>query len=403
MKLLYIGTASESREYERIVKESKVKPSVAPQTFETAFLNGVRANGVTDVECFAFPMIASFPGSKLLYWQKKKQTLECGFSVTWIPSINLPIFKMISQAFSSKKMIRSWLKEQENPEDACILIYSIYAPIAKNILSFGKKYHCKTVAFVPDLPEHMYAAKRGLQGIGARYYYQLVKKLQSEFDGYIYLTEEMKNRISAEKPYIVVEGLADESLFVAPTKASDSENLPIIMYAGTLSKRYGIAELVEAFRQTNLDAQLHIYGYGDFVPELEKHIQSDARIHYKGRVSREVILEKEREAALLVNVRNPKDEFTAYSFPSKTIEYMSSGTPLLTSHLPGIPQEYFDFCYSISGNDVTDIKSALETIMGYSDEVRRDMGQRARDFIYENKTAFRQAERVLNFIEHIDD
>ena len=76
---------------------------------------------------------------------------------------------------------------------------------------------------------------------------------------------------------------------------------------------------------------------------------------------------------------------------------------MLTSHLPGIPQEYFDFCYSISGNDVAEIKSALETIMGYSDEVRRDMGQHARAYIYENKTAFRQAERVLNFIEHIDD
>ena len=86
-----------------------------------------------------------------------------------------------------------------------------------------------------------------------------------------------------------------------------------------------------------------------------------------------------------MNVRNPKDEFTAYSFPSKTIEYMSSGTPLLTSHLPGIPQEYFDFCYSISGNDVTDIKSALETIMGYSDEVRRDMGQRAREDVYKRQ------------------
>ena len=48
MKLLYIGTVSESREFERIVKESKIKPSVAPQTFETAFLNGVRSNGVAD-------------------------------------------------------------------------------------------------------------------------------------------------------------------------------------------------------------------------------------------------------------------------------------------------------------------------------------------------------------------
>ena len=160
---------------------------------------------------------------------------------------------------------------------------------------------------------------------------------------------------------------------------------------------------MEAFRQTKLDAQLHIYGFGDFAPELEKITQEDARIQYKGRVGRAEILEKEREAALLVNVRNPRDDYTAYSFPSKTIEYMSSGTPLLTSRLPGIPPEYFDYCYSIAGNDVSEIKTALERIMGEPDETRREMGQRAKSFIRENKTAFKQAERVLDFIEHLDD
>ena len=175
MKLLYIGTVSESREFERIVKESKIKPSVAPQTFETAFLNGVKANGVTDAECFAFPMIASFPGSKLLYWLKKKQTLECGFPTTWIPTVNLPILKMLIQGLSSKKMLNAWLKKQEKPEDVCIVLYSIYEPIAKNIIRLRKKYHFKTVAFVPDLPEHMYATKRGLQGIAAEFYYRAVK------------------------------------------------------------------------------------------------------------------------------------------------------------------------------------------------------------------------------------
>ena len=148
---------------------------------------------------------------------------------------------------------------------------------------------------------------------------------------------------------------------------------------------------------------MHIYGFGDFAPELEKIAREDARVCYKGRVSREEILEREREAALLVNVRNPKDEFTAYSFPSKTIEYMASGTPLLTSRLPGIPQEYFEYCYSISGNDVAEIKSALETIMGNSEEVRREMGRRARAYIQNNKTAIKQAERALDFIEHIGD
>ena len=54
-----------------------------------------------------------------------------------------------------------------------------------------------------------------------------------------------------------------------------------------------------------------------------------------------------KEAKLLINLRNPEDKYTKYSFPSKTFEYMVSGTPFFTTKLEGIPSEYYNYLYCI--------------------------------------------------------
>ena len=63
------------------------------------------------------------------------------------------------------------------------------------------------------------------------------------------------------------------------------------------------------------------------------------RIEFLGMLPRTDVLELQSKATILVNPRQPVGDFTKYSFPSKTIEYMASGTPLLMYKLPGIPEE----------------------------------------------------------------
>ena len=56
-----------------------------------------------------------------------------------------------------------------------------------------------------------------------------------------------------------------------------------------------------------------------------------------GCVTNDEIVRLQCEATLLVNPRPSDKEFCKYSFPSKTIEYMASGTPVLMTKLPGVP------------------------------------------------------------------
>lgn len=398
MKILYIGTVSENNEYERILRESRVKASAAPQAFESALIRGFVENGIKpeDIEILSCPMIASFPGSRIVHWGQKKQKIFDDYNITWIPTVNLQGLKMFSQARSSKKLIKKWLEKNASVKDKCILMYSLYRPVLQNVINLCREYDCKCFSFVPDLPKHMYLSKKGIKAYFADKYVEKAVAIQGECDGYVYLTEAMREEIAPTKPYIIVEGIADDTIEF-PSQSESSDN--IIMYAGAISQRYGFQNLIDAFSMLAGNYELHIYGYGDYVAELEERIKTDPRIKYFGRRPRTEILEKEKEAALLVNVRNPDDEFTKYSFPSKTMEYMLSGTPLLTTRLPGIPEVYFYYCFSTDDNEPDTIRAALESFFTLSQEQRYSLGSSARNYIATQKNQKVQSEKVLNFIK----
>jgi glycosyltransferase involved in cell wall biosynthesis len=106
--------------------------------------------------------------------------------------------------------------------------------------------------------------------------------------------------------------------------------------------------LIDSFVASGVkDYQLIICGDGDDRPYVEKISSECERIKYMGQLNRESVLELQRNASLLVNPRDNDSDYTKYSFPSKVIEYMSSGVPVLMYRLDGIPEEYYNFCYAV--------------------------------------------------------
>lgn len=219
-------------------------------------------------------------------------------------------------------------------------------------------------------------------------------------DGYIVLTPQMCNIINPRhKPYLVMEGLIEQPDDTAVPAEAHRAHPRVIMYAGGLYKAYGVELLIRAFIKADMpDTELHLYGWGDMVPEVREICGRHSRIVFKGSVTHLEILEAERRAALLVNPRPGGQEFTKYSFPSKNLEYMASGTPLLAFMLPGIPEEYRDYFFIISSDDETALAAQLGEIMGKSREYLNAFGMEARRFAITRKNNMAQAERVISFI-----
>ena len=131
---------------------------------------------------------------------------------------------------------------------------------------------------------------------------------------------------------------------------------------------------------------------------MEDAVKSDSRIKYWGIMEQKRIFEMQREATLLVNPRNGEAEYTKYSFPSKTMEYMASGTPTVMYELPGLPVDYEEHLVLIPDNSQEAFTAILKE-WGSKEQAELDeFGKHARLFILKNKNSEIQAKRLMNFL-----
>lgn len=130
-------------------------------------------------------------------------------------------------------------------------------------------------------------------------------------------------------------------------------------------EKFGVKDLLDAFESIeNSSLRLLLCGSGDlnkYICELSK---KDKRIIYKGQVTPEESLSWVKAADLLVNPRKDEGEYTKYSFPSKNIEYLLSGNPVLAYKLAGMSDNYKYFIF--------EIKSSISKAMSESLESKKD-------------------------------
>lgn len=400
MKILYFGTVCDIKNYNNLMSKCRVRPSVATIVFETALLDGFKKNGV-QMEIYSFPMIPTFPQSSLLHFGNNTEKLDCGYECKWLNTVNVSVLKQLSRRLSARKAIKRWIAE--NRDEGIIFTYSIPPFMVQDIIKLSKENCVKVFAIIPDLLRDMYInenAESLLTKLKNKYLSPALK-LQGEYDGYIYLTEDMKSVVAPDKPYMVMEGIAEISGITheADIKKASPRS---IMYAGMLHEKYGIINLMDAFEKLNAsDVELWLFGNGTAVDEIKCRAAVNPKIKYFGTVNREEILEYEKKASLLVNPRDTDEDFTRYSFPSKTIEYMLSGTPLMTTKLQGIPDEYFDYVFSAEDNSVDCLANALKKALAHSSDELNQIGLRAQKFIIENKNSKNQVKRIVEFFEEV--
>jgi glycosyltransferase involved in cell wall biosynthesis len=145
--------------------------------------------------------------------------------------------------------------------------------------------------------------------------------------------------------------------------------------------------------------ELHLYGNGDYAEEIKKIAEKEPSVVYHGSCSNDKILAAERQATLLVNPRTSEGEYTKYSFPSKVLEYMSSGTPVLMARLPGILDEYYNYCYVFDDTDPQGLEISLRKVLDMDAEEIKNLGRTASDFVLGKKNNAVQAKKALDTLK----
>lgn len=399
MKIFYCGSVCGGDVFNKTVAESKVKPSASAQNFETALIKGFSACDGVEVTVASAESIAAFPNGNRLFLKKRKDRLTSDITADIVPAINLPYIKNVCHANGTAALFRRWLKTCKADEPKCAFLYGLYPSVAKKMLKECRKSGCSIFAVITDVPATMFTytkSKNILKRLFSGSYRNRAVGLQDKFDGYVFLTKQMSEAVAPSKPFVVIEAIADSTLFDSLPDVKKAEPRTV-MYAGALYRKYGVDMIVSAFEKTKNDCELQLFGSGDMESELAEKSKENPRIRYCGRVSRDEILKREREATLLLNFRNGEDEYTKYSFPSKMTEYMLSGTPLFTSRLDGIPEEYYDYVYSTSAKDAEQLAREIDEILSFG-EALSEKGCRAREFVMNTKNEKCQAGKIVDFL-----
>lgn len=399
-KILFLTGLFPDSLYDSIVNNSKGNIQYAADALQKSLVIGL-SFFVDKLKIVNLPFVGSYPKryktiripSKAFYVDTPNGHVS-GMNYTFC---NLSAYKMLSRYFTTKNA----LCKSISSKGEVIIIYAIHTPFLKACFDVKKRNpNIKLILIVPDLPEFMSSSTSRLRSFLGRINAKILNDVYREIDGFVLLSEHMKERLPVKgKRWTVVEGVYnnfDDTTYKAGIQEVKEK---YILYTGTLAKRYGILRLVEAFSHLiDPNVKLYICGDGDAKDEILKHAYNDSRIVYKGLIKREEALLLQKRAFLLVNPRTPEGEFTKYSFPSKTMEYLASGVPTLLYRLPGIPQEYYDYCYSITDLSISALTDKLSEILHTDEEELRDLGLRARQFILKSKSPESQAAKIVDLI-----
>ena len=247
-----------------------------------------------------------------------------------------------------------------------------------------------------DLPEFSAPARNLVRKIYRNAYNKKAKQSLDSFDGFVLLTDAMAERMEIKVPYVVMEGIAGERKELPVSEKNEKS----VFYSGSMNIKYGIGVLLDAFAKIeDPDMKLILCGLGDAEELIKQRAENDPRIKFLGKVAHEKALELQQQATVLVNPRQNNEEFTKYSFPSKTMEYLASGTPVVAYKLDGIPDEYDQYINYAPDDSPETLASTIQRICEMSDNDRAEMGKRARNFVLEEKNNIKQTKRILDFIK----
>lgn len=398
MNVIYVGSSRPESTTDELIKLGS-RVNFAGNTLQNALLEGFSKL------CPKFKVISAwstttYPKIKKFVFPKRYFELN-GTTENYVcvGGINLPIINLLSKYLRTKKQLKRMLDKND---DNAVIIYEVHTPFLFAATSLRKRIkHINVI--VPDLPEFMSGNVSKLHKLLKSIDHWLINRCLKKVDSYSLLCESMQERLPMEgKTWTLMEGIFQKEECEETVEKTDEK---VIMYTGNIFKRRGVDLLLDAFQLIDKpEYRLWIRGNGDLKDEIIARAKKDPRIVYFEPMSLSELRKMERRATVMVNPTPPSMDFTKYFFPSKTMEYLASGTATVMFRLGCMPGEYDSYIYYVEDESIEALKDKLVEVCEKSRDELHSFGQNARDFILTKKTPVAQCQKIIDlFINHNEE
>ncbi len=389
----------ESMEQE-VFQNSRNNMQAAANALEWHIYNGLCQNLGCEIKIINFLPISNFPQyyKKPFIKTSSFKTEYCDDNIN-LGFCNLVFIRRMFQFHKLLNELEKWLSKDH--DEKTLFIYTASDVFLEAVDKLKRKYKFKTCVIIADLPK-MAVLNSKISGIKKIYIKRLAAKTEKylkNIDCFVLLTEQMASYLGITQPYCVMEGIATKNTSSESITSTDEK---VVMYSGLLHQKFGVTNLLEAFHCID-DAtyRLVLCGQGDLESQIYEMCKKDDRITFMGQLPRNRVLELQQQATLLVNPRQNNEEFTRYSFPSKILEYLSAGRPVVAYKLDGIPDEYDDYIFYVEDDDITTLANKIVEVGSMNGAVLKQHCQKAQQFVFEQKDEISQTKKIIDLLKII--
>jgi hypothetical protein len=385
MNIIYVSSLCSEEKYNKLYSDNSHKIDQQIQKYHRLLVEGFTENKIEVTTISAPPINLENTKKRIIFAESEKYGL---INYNYLTILNVPLLRNLFIFISSFFKVFLLCIKKRNSVIVCdVLNISVSA----GALLASKITRKKSVGIVTDLPS-MLGNNESIVRVN--------NYINKYFDAYVFLTKQMNKVINKKgKPFVVIEGHVDIKMINIPNNFNDKYKNKICHYAGKLDKVYGVKTLTEAFIRLRItDVELHLYGRGDYENELIELSKLHSNIKYFGIAPNDFVVNEQLKSTLLINPRPISEEFTKYSFPSKNMEYIVSGTPILTTKLPGMPKEYYNYVYLIEDESVDGLSLKINEILTKSKVELHEFGLNAKKWALHKKNNVIQGKKVINMI-----
>lgn len=392
IRITLLGFTVPDAMLQEVFEKDKNLP-IQTHKFAWSLARALRDGGASVHLLSALP-ISNYPVMPKI-WVGGRHFCEDGFGGRTLGFVNALVLKHVTRALAC--IFVGW-KEILSHSSQIVLVHGVHSPFLWFSILLRRKDR-KVVVVLTDPPGVLLARDSSLVRALKRLDRWIVKSALSQVDGVVALTRALIDDFSPKVQAFVLPGFMDRHLEHSILPTNSERKVFEVAYAGGLFEEYGIGRLLDAIRKVNgVDVRLTLYGKGDLESRIKQVAESDSRVKYGGVVAPKDLVGLLQSADLLINPRPSDQDFVRHSFPSKLIEYLALGVPVLTTKLPGIPSDYLEQMYLIDNESVDGLCDAIEKVATVPRHERASKATAAREFIFHAASESSQGARIVHFL-----
>lgn len=372
--------------------------STAANLFQLNFLSALCKSRTLKAEIYSYLPTPSFPKYRQLIYGGKRDRLGDGTVVRFLPFINLGPLKIVSLGIISFAKTLSWAWRNRDAKRRIVISYNLNAPPAWPLLLACRLTKSEYMPFIMDIYVPGEAVANNWM---RRLEFDNQKKIIPRVDGLLVANKAIVEDFARGHNSLLMDGGVPENFLATFRNPIEKGIRPFhVVYAGRLCPLKGVDLLLDAISEVkDSNIRFTITGTGPMHDRVKKAAMMDPRITYTGLIPRRDLMDVYKSADLVLNLQRTDNQTHRYVFPSKVVECLATGVPLLTTRTGHAESEFGPFAILLEDETPQGLATRILEIMSWTEKRRFEIGCSAQDYISKNRTWESNIVRLEAYLE----